>query len=240
MAFLRENFFNGMRSTQRCEKMHQVLKLNLTPQLKLYECVQAYDLAVARLRHEKRRLRTVKEHTTLLPATQLQPLERHASNVFTRTIYIMVRKEMKKQEMYYRYNGSDNGITAVHYLRHPYIYSEYMVSYDRATGNMNCSCLKLEMLGLPYCHMFRAMLFEKLQRIPQNCIMKRWTRHAKEGTVTRDAVNTPNSNLTEMTRSRLRAQMALWGIFGRTTVVQPIGNASDPNVKPSVPFEIVE
>ncbi|XP_027156377.1 protein FAR1-RELATED SEQUENCE 5-like [Coffea eugenioides] len=176
MAFLRGNFFGGVRSTQRCEKMHQVLKLHLTPKLKFFECLQTYDLEVGRLRHEERRQRAVTEHTTLLGATQLQALEKHAAELFTRSTFVVVREEMKKQGLFCMINGRDDGINAVHFMKHPYNYSYYTVVYNRSTRHMKCSCLKMETHGLPCCHMFRAMLFEELKKIPPNCIMKRWTR----------------------------------------------------------------
>ncbi|XP_071933049.1 protein FAR-RED IMPAIRED RESPONSE 1-like [Coffea arabica] len=94
----------------------------------------------------------------------------------------------------------DDGITAVHFMKHPYNYSYYTVMYNRSTGHMNCSCLKMETHGLPCCHMFRAMLFEKLKKIPLNCIMKRWIRQAKEGVISDKAAETSSLHLTEMSR----------------------------------------
>ena len=180
--------------------MHQVLKLHLTLKLKLFECLQTYDLAVGRLRHEKRRQRAVTEHSTLLGATHLHVLEKHVGEVLTRSTFVVVWEEMKKQGLFCRINGTDNGITTVHFMKHPYNYSYYTVVYNRSTGHMKCSCLKMETHGLPCCHMFRAMLFEELKRIPPNCIMKRWTRLAKEDVINDEAAQTSSPHLIEISR----------------------------------------
>ncbi|XP_027174564.1 protein FAR-RED IMPAIRED RESPONSE 1-like [Coffea eugenioides] len=187
MAFLRGNFFGGVWSTQRCERKHQVLKLHLTPKLKFFECLQTYDLVVNRLRHEERRQRAVTEYSTLVLETHLHAVKKHVGEVFTRSTFVVVRKEMKKQRLFCRINDTDDGITVVHFMKHLYNYSYYTVAYNRSTGHMKCSCLKIETHGLPCCHMFRAMLFEKLKRIPPNCIMKRWTWQAKEGVISNEA-----------------------------------------------------
>nr|XP_027071958.1 protein FAR1-RELATED SEQUENCE 5-like [Coffea arabica] len=200
MAFLRGNFFGGVRSTQRCEKKHQVLKLHLTPKLKFFEYLQTYDLVVARLQHEERRQRAVTEYSTLVLATHLHAVKKHVGEVFTRSTFVVVRKEMKKQRLFCRINDTNDGITVVHFMKHLYNYSYYTVAYNKSTGHMKCSCLKIETHGLPCCHMFRTMLFEKLKRISPNCIMKRWTWQAKEGVISNEAAQTTSTHFTEMSR----------------------------------------
>ncbi|XP_027071742.2 protein FAR1-RELATED SEQUENCE 5-like [Coffea arabica] len=200
MAYLRGSFFAGMRSTQRCEKMNHVLKMYLTPKLKLYEHIRSFEISIAWLRHEESRNRSETEHTDLLPATKMHSLERHAAELYTRKTFLMVREEMKMQGMYCRYNGIDDGVQCIHFLEHSYLKIEYRVQYNRFTGEMRCSCLKMETQGLPCCHMFRIMLFEHLDKIPENCILKRWTRKAKECLMLEDDTSNGSIRLTEMAR----------------------------------------
>ena len=100
--------------------MHQILKLHLTPKLIFFECLQTYDLVVARLRHEERRQRAVTEHNTLVPATHLHAPKKHAGEVFARSTFVVVREEMKKQGLFCRINSTDDEITVIHFMKHPY------------------------------------------------------------------------------------------------------------------------
>ncbi|XP_027181850.1 protein FAR1-RELATED SEQUENCE 5-like [Coffea eugenioides] len=180
VAYLRGNFFAGMRSTQRCEKMNDVLKMYLKPEFKLFEFVRAFDLAISWLRTEEARNETNTQHTTLLPITELHCLENHAAEVFSRRIFLMVREQLKSQGIYYRVDGIDDGVQCVHMISHSYSGSEWRVQYNRHSGEMRYSCMRMESLGLPCGHMFRIMVFEGMRKIPDSCIMKRWSRIARD------------------------------------------------------------
>lgn len=49
----------------------------------------------------------------------------------------------------------------------------WIVELCRNNGAMDCSCMKLELKGLPCRHMFRVMVLGKMKQIPGACILPR-------------------------------------------------------------------
>ena len=45
---------------------------------------------------------------------------------------------------------------------------------------MKCTCMMFESVGFPCPHMIVVMKIEHLEEIPETCIMKRWSKLAKE------------------------------------------------------------
>ncbi|XP_071923050.1 protein FAR1-RELATED SEQUENCE 5-like [Coffea arabica] len=200
LAYLRGYFFGGMRSTQRCERMHAMLKIYLHRELRLFETLRAFDLANAWLRHEEARMNVETEHTSLLPATETHYLEQHAAEVFTRRIFLKVRAEMRSQGLYFRYNAMDDGVQCIHFISHSYSNKERRVLYNRTSGIMSCSCLQMKTVGLPCSHMFRIMVIEGMKKIPPNCIMQRWMRDARRGRSGSLRERSEVTNVNEMAR----------------------------------------
>ncbi|XP_027172026.1 protein FAR1-RELATED SEQUENCE 5-like [Coffea eugenioides] len=179
-AYLRDHFFAGMKSTQRCEKMNDVLKIHLTGELKLFEFMRAFDLGVAAIRHEENRLIAETEQTSLLPTTDMPWIEEHAAEIYTRNIFLIVRNAIKGQGMYNRSDLIDDGVHKIHFVEHSRENGRFRVQQTILGGMLACSCMMFETLGLPCTHMFRIMLLEGIERIPDFLIMKRWTRKARE------------------------------------------------------------
>ncbi|XP_027181901.1 protein FAR-RED ELONGATED HYPOCOTYL 3-like [Coffea eugenioides] len=201
VSYLRDYFFAEMKSTQRCEKMNDVLKIHLTAKLKLFEFMQVFDLGVVAIRHEKNRLIAETEQTSLLPTTDMPWIEEHATKIYTRSIFLMVQNTIKSQGMYNRFDFIDDRYTKIHFVEHSRENGRFRVQQTFLNGMLVCSCMMFETLGLPCTHMFRIMLLERIERIPDCLIMKRWTRKAREkfqrgATVVQNIVD----NVTELAR----------------------------------------
>ncbi|XP_071905953.1 protein FAR1-RELATED SEQUENCE 5-like [Coffea arabica] len=176
-AYLRGNFFAGMRSTQRCEKMNAFLNEYLNEKMRLYEFVRSFDLAIAWLRHTESKAVHTSENTKPVLTTILPELEASAAEVFTRNVFFMVRKHLNRQGLLISEGWSEDGGSRTYY------YSKYggheiswRVVYDRSMEKLICSCMKFESKGIPCAHMFRVMVVEGMNRIPEACISKRWTK----------------------------------------------------------------
>ena len=95
-AYLRGHFFAGMKSTQRCEGMHAFFKPFLPLKLKLFEFVSHYDRAIARMRNNEAQAEAITENTEPVLTTPFRRLEKHGSDILTRTIFFMFRDVIKK------------------------------------------------------------------------------------------------------------------------------------------------
>ncbi|RVX18438.1 Protein FAR1-related sequence 5 [Vitis vinifera] len=152
-AYLRGNFFGGMRTTQR---------------------------AILRIRQNEAKAEFESNNSSPVLSTKLSILENHAATVYTKESFLKFREEMKNAELFFVVGlVSDHSMWAytLSKFRHPNLNWEVQFCPDIVT--LKCSCMMFESIGIPCCHMVVVMKVEHLEEIPQLCIMKRWTKLAK-------------------------------------------------------------
>ncbi|RVX05889.1 Protein FAR1-related sequence 5 [Vitis vinifera] len=152
-AYLRGNFFGGMRTTQR---------------------------AILRIRQNEAKAEFESNNSSPMLSTKLSILENHAATVYTKESFLKFREEMKNAELFFVVGlVSDHSMRAytLSKFRHPNLNWEVQFCPDIVT--LKCSCMMFESIGIPCCHMVVVMKVEHLEEIPQSCIMKRWTMLAK-------------------------------------------------------------
>ncbi|KAK3211767.1 hypothetical protein Dsin_016473 [Dipteronia sinensis] len=96
-TFLRDSFFGGMRSTQRCESMNSFLNRFVHCRLKLYEFMQNIDRALDHIRNTESFNDYQCSNTTPVYTTHLLGLEKDAANKYTRNVFFLVWDEMKEE-----------------------------------------------------------------------------------------------------------------------------------------------
>ena len=176
-SYLRGHFFGGMRATQRCEKMNAFLKSYLYDKMRLYEFVRAFELAIAWLRNSNAEDGAKTENTSIVPTTQFVAIEKHAAEVYTRNIFMMVRKQLKRQGLYFKVDVVSMPERTKYYLgKYDCPERVWIVEVNNESMQMECTCMKLESKGVPCCHIFRVMVLQNMKQIPEPCIYRRWTR----------------------------------------------------------------
>ncbi|XP_027079924.2 protein FAR1-RELATED SEQUENCE 5-like [Coffea arabica] len=180
-AYLREHFFAGLSSIQG-HGMNTYFTRFLQVQLKLHEFVRYFDNALVHLREDEAKADSESESTCPAFCTILRDLERHAADVFTKSIFLKVREQIMGDAMLILSNKE--------YLKDEacwvYRFSEYMkpdmiwkVRYHPTNQSLTCSCFKLIKDGLPCCHMISVIKAEQLREFPRCCINKRWMKRAR-------------------------------------------------------------
>ncbi|KAL7212173.1 hypothetical protein ACSBR2_014946 [Camellia fascicularis] len=179
-AYLRGHMFAGMRSTQCFEGMNAYFNMFLEQKVRLYEFVAQYDRALARMCVNETETESKTENSFPVLTTPLRSLEKHATELFTRKIFSLFRREISKEGKLFvmeRVELED---------RRTYRFGEYKVptstwtvEYFPADITIKCCCLKFESFGIPCCHMVAVMKSEQLMCIPPSCVLKRWTRRVK-------------------------------------------------------------
>ncbi|KAL6325669.1 hypothetical protein AAG906_023514 [Vitis piasezkii] len=175
------HFFVGMKSTQRCESMNAYLNRFLKTHLKLFEFVKHFDRALSRIRHNEAKVEFETHHSSVVLTTKLYALEKYAGTVFTRQSFLKFRDEMKNAELFFSVSTENHGGYRVHTLtkfRSPD--KIWKVCYGNSDRSMKCTCMMFESVGFPCPHMIVVMKIEHLEEIPETCIMKRWSKLAKE------------------------------------------------------------
>ncbi|RVW58741.1 Protein FAR1-related sequence 5 [Vitis vinifera] len=172
-AYLRGNFFGGMRTTQR---------------------------AILRIRQNEAKAEFESNNSSPVLSTKLAILENHAATVYTKESFLKFREEMKNAELFFVVGVvSDHSMRAytLSKFRRPNLNWEVQFCPDIVT--LKCSYMMFESIGIPCCHMVVVMKVEHLEEIPQSCIMKRWTKLAK--VYTRSIpVNETNNNMDRFVR----------------------------------------
>ncbi|KAL6347575.1 hypothetical protein AAG906_026101 [Vitis piasezkii] len=149
-AYLRGNFFGGMRTTQR---------------------------AILRIRQNEAKAEFESNNSSPVLSTKLSILENHAATVYTKESFLKFREEMKNAELFFVVGlVSDHSMRAytLSKFRHPNLKWKVQFCLDIVT--LKCSCMMFESIGIPCCHMVVVMKVEHLEQIPRSCIMKRWTK----------------------------------------------------------------
>ena len=88
---------------------------------------------------------------------------------------------MKNAELLFPVSTKNHGGYRVHTLtkfRSPD--KIWKVCYGNSDRSMKCTCMMFESVGFPCRHMIVVMKIEHLEEIPESCIMKRWSKLAKE------------------------------------------------------------
>ncbi|XVF18469.1 hypothetical protein REPUB_Repub11eG0026700 [Reevesia pubescens] len=56
---------------------------------------------------------------------------------------------------------------------------KWIVCFNASSMNISCSCKKLESKGFICCHILRVLSINNVTKIPESCILHRWTKDAK-------------------------------------------------------------
>ena len=161
--------------------MNAYLNRFLKTRLKLFEFVKHFDRALSRIRHNEAKAEFETHHSSAVLTTKLYALEKYAGTVFTRQSFLKFRDEMKNAELFFPVSIENHGGYRVHTLtkfRSPD--KIWKVCYGNSDRSMKCTCMMFESIGFPCPHMIVVMKIEHLEEIPESCIMKRWSKLAKE------------------------------------------------------------
>ncbi|TXG72739.1 hypothetical protein EZV62_001318 [Acer yangbiense] len=180
-TFLRDSFFDGMRSTQRCESMNSYLNRFVHCRLKMYEFLKNINRALDRIRNTETFNDYQYSTTTPVYGTHLLGLEKHASQTYTRNVFFLVREEIREEESLSIVNcvqDVDN---------YTYTFKKFgnanriwTTRFIPSVNHIHCSCKMFETVGLPCSHSFSVMKAMDMQHISSSLILDRWTTHAKD------------------------------------------------------------
>ncbi|XP_030483329.2 protein FAR1-RELATED SEQUENCE 5-like [Cannabis sativa] len=188
-TFLRGVFYGGMRTTQRCESMNNVLKRFLLANYSLREFVSQITHAIGTMRHNEAAKDFKSMHTIPhIPAGKtdfLQTYYKQAAAIFTRNIYYKVKEQIEEEEPYSISHREDQGDSYLFSLaRFQYGEIRHRVLYNKEKNELNCSCLLFESDGIPCKHIWCVMKSLDIRVIPESLILTRWRKDVKTSSST--------------------------------------------------------
>ncbi|KAH9648477.1 hypothetical protein KPL70_025597 [Citrus sinensis] len=170
-AYLRGTFFASMRSTQRCEKTSDEFKT---------------------------------KYNTFVLRTHLQSLEKHAAQLFPLRVFSKVRDEMLRKGAVIEVKTVKTVKTVDVAL---YTVTEFgtpttcwNVIQNLQENHIQCSCQMMESVGLPCRHMFHVLKVEQIVKIPDNMVLRRWTKKVNEHNTCRTTKPEVDTEVSEVAR----------------------------------------
>ncbi|MED6163014.1 hypothetical protein PIB30_119231 [Stylosanthes scabra] len=179
-AYLRDKFCAGFRTTSRCEGINANVKRFLKSRHSILEMVQNLELVVREYRNNELLSQFKSTHGFPVLTTALEPLERHAADVYTREVFFDVCKEIEGISRVI-YVSKNRVSTTMVYTIEDYGESglHIRVLYDRDGKRFDCPCNLWKKKGFSCRHMFFVMKYEHLMEIPESLILNRWRKDAK-------------------------------------------------------------
>ncbi|XP_010247178.1 PREDICTED: protein FAR1-RELATED SEQUENCE 5-like isoform X2 [Nelumbo nucifera] len=182
-AYLRGQFFAGMRSTQRCKSQNAYCNRYLKVKDNFIEFIHDFELALSRSRSREAREDFESMVTQPVVEDHLKSYRAQMGATYTKSSYVEFCKELKKEQSFFvaetQRHGEHHHIHTISEFLHPE--HSWTVSYDALEKKATCSCLVFEGTGFPCGHMIAVFKVEQLRDIPASCIKKRWTKHARSG-----------------------------------------------------------
>ncbi|XBH81569.1 hypothetical protein VPH35_107109 [Triticum aestivum] len=182
-VYFMQDFFPFVVSARGSQGAFSLFKENVLPKDKIENLIEKYE-------EMQDKIKKTDEEDVLEAATEpscfsLQPIERHASRVYTRQIFLKVQKELlhstafKVQEIE---RGTLYRLDKAYSYENPeYDRDSFEVSIEPGlTDTYTCQCAKFARDGILCCHVFRLFTQFGIDEIPEKYIVARWTDGFRE------------------------------------------------------------
>ncbi|PIA43944.1 hypothetical protein AQUCO_01800179v1 [Aquilegia coerulea] len=174
-AYLREYFFVGCRSNQRCESINSVVRVCVKSGLSLIELV---DKLLQKIRHIRYRDFEAEVNTTMTRSAQIPNLTligEQAEALYTRAGYEYFFKQLLHEPSYVVNESYEDGEDIIKYLvnRHMHPNAPATVEYNREKDAYNCTCKLFERVGFLCRHILAVLKHTYVKALPKSCILHR-------------------------------------------------------------------
>ncbi|RYR21798.1 hypothetical protein Ahy_B03g067113 [Arachis hypogaea] len=115
--------------------------------------------------------------------TALEPLERSASNFYTREIFFIFRGMLvRAARMKVVQDVAFDSFVLYTISKYGSLNSSWEVSVDNERTKFNCSCLRMDSFGIPCEHIVCVLVFLNILELPKSLVLTRWSKNAKTST----------------------------------------------------------
>lgn len=178
-AFLKDTFFGEVSDGIKPETMQKFFQRNSITTTTLRDLVTQFDKAMV-YQYEKE----IQADALTIQARPIMktpsPMEKQASEVYTRTIFDIFQKELVESSGFFAEIFEEQGpICKYRVVRFGDTNNLHMVSYNPSEKNLSCNCLRFENTGILCCHALRVFIAAGELLMPEGYYLKRWGRNAK-------------------------------------------------------------
>ncbi|KAK1427734.1 hypothetical protein QVD17_16428 [Tagetes erecta] len=170
-----------MKTTSRCESSNSSFKVNSSSANTLVQFMLCYDARLESQRYRQRLAQFKTSDTSFVGITNLV-IEKHAFDLYSHTIFLEVQKEITKG-LFCCYIANKELVDGVHvyHVSHLDLRNDltntFQVKFESETLSTSCSCRGFTRLGYLCRHIFAVYRVNKIEKIPELYISKRWLRN---------------------------------------------------------------
>ena len=179
-AYFRDIFMGGiMRVTSRSESENSFFDRFVTPHVSLVEFWMCYESAMEAQRHKQHKLNY--ENKQSQPHLQTPVLiEKHAAEIYTHNVFKDVQKEICAAVYTCTMDdlNKNDGIDVYTISDSEKEGRTWTVTYSQDKGEVTCSCSLFDRIGTLCRHIFWVLKTKRMNRIPEQYIVSRWTKDA--------------------------------------------------------------
>ncbi|KAK9063004.1 hypothetical protein SSX86_016874 [Deinandra increscens subsp. villosa] len=171
-----------MKTTSRCESSNALFKVNSSASNTLLQFLMCFDTSIDGQRYNQRKMEFDTNMTTPVLRTP-SPIEKHASTLYTLSIFKEVQKEIDRSVNYCsigetRILGDTKIYTVAHTNKQFKHVNQFEVTFDTVNHTVECGCMCFTRIGYLCRHVFHVFRFNQINRIPDRYISNRWLRNA--------------------------------------------------------------
>lgn len=182
-VYLRDTFFADMSTVEQNGSPNSFFDGYLNAQVTLQEFIEQYEKALDS-QYEKEveaDFKTIHVKPLLKTAS---PIERQASHIYTKEIFTKFQEEIFETCAYTANRYEEDGALSMYRVtRFGEDHKTCNVAFNTSNLQAWCSCRMFEFSGILCRHVLTVFRVENILSLPSHCIMKRWTRNAKSGTI---------------------------------------------------------
>ncbi|XP_021861921.1 protein FAR1-RELATED SEQUENCE 9-like [Spinacia oleracea] len=180
-AYFRDLFLGGiMRTTSRSESENGFFYNFTNPHVTLVELFMRFESAMDSQKHRQEKLNYDSKHSLPQIKTPL-PLERHASKVYTHTIFYMFQRELTISCFYCGIIGTTKEHDTESVVVKDFARSKnYIVLFNAQNDVITGSCKFFERLCILCRHSLCVLNSRYIKELPRSYVLGRWTKDAQQ------------------------------------------------------------
>ncbi|CAJ2633481.1 protein FAR1-RELATED SEQUENCE 5-like [Trifolium pratense] len=182
-VYLRDTFFAEMSITQRSDSMNSYFDGYVNASTSLNQFFKLYEKALES-RNEKE-VRADYDTMNTLPVLRTpSPMERQASELYTRKIFMRFQEELVGTLTFMASKAEDDGeVITYNVAKFGEDHKAFNVRFNVLEMKVTCSCQMFEFSGLLCRHILAVFRVTNVLTLPSHYILKRWTRNAKSNVI---------------------------------------------------------
>lgn len=196
-VFLQGTFFGQMPSSEQSEIVDSFFDDYVNANSTLHEFVAQYERALGTL-FEKEQAEDFQMMQSKPELKTRLPIEKHASDVFTRNFFHKLQEEIYEMLGYSVNKVKDDGENTLYSVsKYEDQRKTHTVTFNISERRACCSCQMFEFSGILCRHILKVFTISNVILLPSHYILDRWTRNAKTRVVLDERGTAMSANLRE-------------------------------------------